>query len=958
MAHLPGQLQGSRSMIRVASPYGGGGLSCGVSPTPAPLAAMGTPVQHSRGVLTAPRGASPLGMPLRPASPMAGVAPRAASPFGTAPAPQQQQQPRVAARSRSPLGHQPSAVTTMAPAPTAAVPAPLPFRSVHTVRPPVTAPQSALPTAAPADGRDYRKSPRMQSRSPSCDRREAAASQAAQSAAWASSAPRRALSPHGAAPIVQGQARRAAVPMTVGINHQPPLVHGQLQRSTLPAGSSARSHSQLSNRSSSPVLVASRSTLGTKPVLPTRLRSGSPQPAASQQPAPVTVAHVEPSPQPPRPARALSPLLPLRPAGRPQSPLVQPELTQRPARQLSPQPAPHPQPQRRQDWPSSPIAGSSQRTARSAAPVLPQQVADGYRGAQEVAPLVPPATHDVGSHSPYSPGDAVCKTPSAEPPMVSSDDAGELRQGQVVRIDTVDLVIKEVLGMGSFGVVWRGEELVDPRRRRAVAIKEILCITHADLQNARFERELLKMNEKRSRDVEDDSSSRSSDDADFSGFPADCSDRIPVLVASDTVVVAEGQWRVRLAMTMLKGRALDHWLDQIDGDRGQRDHERCRKRPGDFVARAGLSYLAKDIAQASSYTRELLRQLAPVMECISRVAVHRDVDPHNILIDCEDDVPSFGLVDFGLAVDKICWRKEPGWNDRLSRVGADGSSTWHMLDVGGDCRYWPVSAWVQFLHGFTVLEEQAPLNYEYLVGLDLHSLGLAALQLFVSLLPRLRDFDRLELDWQATPHSLLLALENLQRSWSAYWEFITPLHSDLMKTYNGAGSWDELKMRCMDEEVGEVLGQRLVEIRSLLRELKKVSAATHFGEISQVCSALLLTIGSGGGDGEAGGSTGGTWTQAPHRWRQVLRAAGGRRGVAGAAGGASAGGPRHGAASPAPPPPGARGRTGGASREPVPREVPMRVSLNGTVAARPQPQPRRAFSGGREVSPQASRAHG
>lgn len=69
------------------------------------------------------------------------------------------------------------------------------------------------------------------------------------------------------------------------------------------------------------------------------------------------------------------------------------------------------------------------------------------------------------------------------------------------------------------------------------------------------------------------------------------------------------------------------------------------------------------------------------------------------------------------------------------RFGQDGACTWHHLDVGGDCRYWPVSAWVQFLLGWTELDAHPPWRYEYQTQLDLHSFGLTALQVVVDMLP-------------------------------------------------------------------------------------------------------------------------------------------------------------------------------------------------------------------------------
>eukprot|EP00913_Durusdinium_trenchii_P023616 g22188.t1 len=126
----------------------------------------------------------------------------------------------------------------------------------------------------------------------------------------------------------------------------------------------------------------------------------------------------------------------------------------------------------------------------------------------------------------------------------------------------------------------------------------------------------------------------------------------------------------------------------------QRSHRLCRD-----AKRCGGS--AKKYQERGSHhrccrcrrleARALLEQLAPTMAAISKVTYHRDVNAHNILAHLEGDRPpvSFGLVDFGLAVDASTWMD-------VSAANPLGKSEWEYLDVGGDCRYWPVSAWRQF----------------------------------------------------------------------------------------------------------------------------------------------------------------------------------------------------------------------------------------------------------------------
>ncbi|CAJ1362433.1 unnamed protein product, partial [Effrenium voratum] len=136
------------------------------------------------------------------------------------------------------------------------------------------------------------------------------------------------------------------------------------------------------------------------------------------------------------------------------------------------------------------------------------------------------------------------------------------------------------------------------------------------------------------------------------------------------------------------------------------------------------------VEEAVCSARALVEQLAPTMAAIANVMYHRDVNAHNILAHVAPGGQlSFGLVDFGLAVDASTWM-DP------SPLNPGGKSEWEFLDVGGDCRYWPVSAWRQFEAGCRALVEEEPLCTEYQTHLDLQGLGLTAVQVLVCLLPK------------------------------------------------------------------------------------------------------------------------------------------------------------------------------------------------------------------------------
>jgi len=367
-----------------------------------------------------------------------------------------------------------------------------------------------------------------------------------------------------------------------------------------------------------------------------------------------------------------------------------------------------------------------------------------------------------------------------------------------------------------------------------------------------------------------DSASNVADDAEFEGLPASCLSRVPSLVASDTLELKPQQlWRVRLAMTHINGEPLDSYMERC---RVSRLRKYASKRPT-------LPQLRQDVAQAAYVTRELLVQLAPAFEHISSVALHRDVNAHNILIDNENDgPPSFGLVDFGLAVDETCWRMEESESSspaRPSRVGQDGVCTWHHLDVGGDCRYWPISAWLQFLYGCTELALHATLCHEYLNRLDLHSLGVTALQLFVEMLPQMGPNDDSKThcfgDGAATSSAWPKKIAALQCAWREYWDTVSPLHGALMSTFHNGGDWDALKRDCIDHNVKSTIQELLVNLRGATDEAgescKHDMSLCGFREL---CDALRLMIGCGRDDDDCADTT----ASGPQNWRRISRTLG------------------------------------------------------------------------------------
>jgi len=187
--------------------------------------------------------------------------------------------------------------------------------------------------------------------------------------------------------------------------------------------------------------------------------------------------------------------------------------------------------------------------------------------------------------------------------------------------------------------------------------------------------------------------------------------------------------------------------------------------------------------------------------------VHRDVNAHNILLkarsssleDKDDDSPAddvFTLIDFGLASDAKGWQ----------------NGDWKTENIGGDCRYWPVSCWKQFLFGFKYLLSDPVDVEEYVHNLDAHSLSLTCLQLLneVTTGPR-------------PPHA-----EALFSAFATYWKDAVTFHTELFAVFQGKGNWAALKKSFLQQQIVEVTRRNLDRLKHALDACAKGEDARTF----------------------------------------------------------------------------------------------------------------------------------
>jgi len=364
------------------------------------------------------------------------------------------------------------------------------------------------------------------------------------------------------------------------------------------------------------------------------------------------------------------------------------------------------------------------------------------------------------------------------------------------------------LGEGSFGAVWAAE--ADDGSQAAV--KEILCRSELELERAATEGQLLRLL---------DSASMGMCSPGGHHTALSC---LPSLISSEATETGPRTWRVRLAMSRVPGNPLEQFLVSA---------------PQAWAGREPRYQLA----EACRYAGELLVQLAPALERISSKVYHRDVSPRNILMKeltrpglrGSQSQPSFGLVDFGLAVDGSRWR-------------CDESSS----DLGGDGRYWPASAWFVFGHGTRELSKHPDLLHEYRTCLDVHALGITALRCLMELTPGLPDMVLGTAPSTASTHvdpGLGVAVPKLQVLWVAwqrYWSDARRFWQPVYDAFNESGDFETLKAAYARASVHRVISADLCALRAALCQARaaceSAPPSSGLAGMPAFFDALLLMI--------------------------------------------------------------------------------------------------------------------
>jgi len=389
----------------------------------------------------------------------------------------------------------------------------------------------------------------------------------------------------------------------------------------------------------------------------------------------------------------------------------------------------------------------------------------------------------------------------AEPELES------LKEGVTTNIAGSSFRIKSALGQGSFGTVWKASSSLFGE----VAIKEISCFTKAALADAEFEGHLLR-NLGLSDGTED----------------PEALERIPTLVAQEAQSGDKNTWRVLIAMTKIPGRPLSELLDS-------------RQAP----APTSVSECYQMFSEACGLAGELLTQLVPTFEHVANLAYHRDVTPRNILIDCIEGRPVFGLIDFGLAVDSAHWHL--GVSAVSPAAQSSSTAGWRQIAVAGDGRYWPVSSWFAFGHGKGELARRPGLCHEYKTCLDIHSLGLTALQVVAEMSPILPEDSAALAAVQNDP--LLSRLWRLRAAWETYWKDATHFWLSIYQTFQTGGDFEALKAAYVKAKVHETICKDLCALHDAVCDAREACDRAS-NDVGLACAkvvmeALLLMISTG-----------------------------------------------------------------------------------------------------------------
>lgn len=413
-----------------------------------------------------------------------------------------------------------------------------------------------------------------------------------------------------------------------------------------------------------------------------------------------------------------------------------------------------------------------------------------------------------------------------EPPVDS--DPLQLDVGVEVCLGDHQLRCLNVLGSGSYSIVWRAEVLRcnTPRDGTAqgagchgqgsrmlleeeVALKDVLCRSNAVLRQSLFEVQLLLALERK---ILLDN-----------GTQSNYLLRLPRCFAYKVDSREEG-WRVRTAMTRLPGEQLDDWL---------------RRSALSATSMPDVTWTSQ-LKRGLTMSETLVRQIGPTLQRLAPLAWHRDVNSHNVLVSedgsgnllCETPEhdgsnASFWLIDLGLAVDARTW---------VSPEENNQGGTWRVTDIGGDCRYWPASSWMVHLYGADYLAEREDYCRQYQWRLDSFGLGITAVELMCStaLAARLAGAEPVEPEKESD-----VCWARLLDAWQRYYERAGNWWAEIYKVFSTGGDFRPVHAWLVEELVADQVVALMGDLREGLRSCMACAGDESSARILHVVSELI-----------------------------------------------------------------------------------------------------------------------
>ncbi|CAE7548759.1 cdk-9 [Symbiodinium natans] len=332
-----------------------------------------------------------------------------------------------------------------------------------------------------------------------------------------------------------------------------------------------------------------------------------------------------------------------------------------------------------------------------------------------------------------------------------SQDATEMETDATVSVDSQTFKLHNLLGFGSFGSVWMASCTASGR---IIALKEVQSSSNEGMEAAMLEAKRLRALREL---IQDDRACAA----------------LPYLVCAGTVLTSTG-YRTLLAMEHIPGAPLQQALEA-----------------GQLCA-----HKLHPMAQAFRVAATMLGQISAAMCHVSSRFFHRDVNSHNILVQVMTGQLSFGLIDFGLAVDSEIWR----------------AGGWRMAGAAGDGRYWTISSWLLFSRGTDALSADQDLQSEYANFIDLHSAGLSVLQTLAvlskdgPLVPTCKEEE-----------AAFLTMEHLGEVWKQYWCHASACWQQVLDAFN-SDARNEIKVKLAEEMVHDTFAAYFVRLRVALEQ--------------------------------------------------------------------------------------------------------------------------------------------